>query len=100
MEELLKKQLKFQKIITACLVVMIVLMLGAGALLVNRMNQMTTSMEAAVEKMQDIDIDGINNAIQSTNEMLESADEFSAAVDGVTEKVKTFDEWFSGMFGK
>ena len=100
MEELLKKQLRFQKIITGCLVIIIVMLLAAGVGMAQRMNEMTVAMEEAVEKIQNIDIEGINDAIKSTNEMLESVDELSAAVDSVTENVKEFDNWFRGIFGK
>lgn len=102
MEELLevtRKQLRFQKIISALLAVIIVMLLAAGVMFVRQMNQMTTAMNEAVEKLQDIDVEGINDAISSTQEMLESVDEFSAAVDQVTERVQDFDMWMSGIFG-
>ncbi|MBP3489668.1 MAG: hypothetical protein J6K53_14945 [Roseburia sp.] len=102
MEELLevtRKQLRFQKIISALLAVIIVMLLAAGVMFVRQMNQMTTAMNEAVEKLQDIDVEGINDAISSTQEMLESVDEFSAAVDQVTERVQDFDTWMSGIFG-
>lgn len=102
MEELLevtRKQLRFQKIISALLAVIIVMLLVAGTMFARQMNQMTTAMNEAVEKLQDIDVEGINDAISSTQEMLESVDEFSAAVDQVTERVKDFDTWMSGIFG-
>lgn len=103
MEELLevtKKQLQFQKIITGCLAVIIVIQLAVGVMFIGRMSQMTTAMNEAVEKLQEIDVDGINDAISSTKEMMESVDDFSTAVDGVTERVQEFDTWFSGIFGK
>lgn len=102
MEELLevtRKQLRFQKIISALLAVIIVMLLAAGAMFAHQMNQMTTAMNEAVEKLQDVDVEGINDAISSTQEMLESVDEFSAAVDQVTERVQDFDTWMSGIFG-
>lgn len=102
MEELLevtKKQLRFQKIITGCLALIIVMLLAAGAMFASRMNQMTAAMNDAVEKLQEIDVEGINDAISGTQEMMESVDEFSQAVDGVTEKVQEFDTWMSGIFG-
>lgn len=102
MEELLemtRKQLRFQKIISALLAVIIVMLLVAGTMFARQMNQMTTAMNEAVEKLQDIDVEGINDAISSTQAMLESVDEFSAAVDQVTERVKDFDTWMSGIFG-
>lgn len=100
MEELLKKQLRFQKIITGCLVFIIVMLLAAGAGMVYQVNKMAVTMEEAVEKIQNIDIEGINDAIESTNKMLESVDELSTAVDSVTENVKEFDNWFGGVFGR
>lgn len=102
MEELLevtRKQLRFQKIISALLAVIIIMLLAAGAMFARQVNQMTTAMNEAVEKLQDIDVEGINDAISSTQEMLESVDEFSAAVDQVTERVQDFDTWMSGIFG-
>lgn len=103
MEELLevtKKQLLFQKIISGCLVIIVVMLLAAGGMLVNQMNRMSAAMNEAVEKLQEIDVDGINDAISSTQEMMESVDEFSSAVDSVTERVQEFDTWMSGIFGK
>lgn len=102
MEELLeitKKQLRFQKIITGCLALIIVMLLAAGVMFTSRMNQMAAAMNDAVEKLQEIDVEGINDAISGTQEMMESVDQFSQAVDGVTEKVQEFDTWFSGIFG-
>ena len=98
--EMTRKQLRFQKIISALLAVIIVMLLVAGTMFVRQMNQMTTAMNEAVEKLQDIDVEGINDAISSTQAMLESVDEFSAAVDQVTERVKDFDTWMSGSIGK
>ena len=97
--EMTRKQLRFQKIISALLAVIIVMLLVAGTMFVRQMNQMTTAMNEAVEKLQDIDVEGINDAISSTQAMPESVDEFSAAVDQVTERVKDFDTWMSGIFG-
>lgn len=102
MEELLevtRKQLRFQRLISALLAVVIVMLLFAGVTFVRQVNQMTTAMNEAVEKLQEIDVEGINNAISSTQEMMESVDEFSSAVDEVTARVKDFDTWLSGIFG-
>lgn len=102
MEELLevtRKQLRFQKIITGCLVLIIVMLLAAGRVMADKVNQMNTVMQEAMEKIDSIDVDGINDAIDSTNRMLESADEFAQAVDSVTGKVQEFNSWFSGIFG-
>lgn len=102
MEELLevtRKQLRVQKIITGCLVLIIAMLLAAGAVMADKVNQMNTVLQEAIEKIDSIDVDGINDAIDSTNRMLESADEFSEAVDSVTDKVQQFGGWFSGIFG-
>lgn len=103
MEELLevnKKQLLFQKIIAGCLVALIAVQLTVGMLFVGRVKQMTAALNDASEKLQEIDVQGINDAISSTGEMMDSVDEFSAAVDAVTERVKDFDSWMAGVFGQ
>lgn len=102
MEEILavtKKQLRFQKIITALLLLIIVMFIGAGAVVANKVNQVTTAMTEALEQLQEIDVEGINDSISQTEEMLQSVDDFSAAVDDVTESMQEFNSWFSGMFG-
>lgn len=100
MEELLevtKKQLKFQKIISGCLAIMIVLMLAAGVMAVSYVNRMTVSMENALSKIEEIDVEGINDTITSTQDMMQSVEEFSGAVDDVTAKVQEFNNWMSGL---
>lgn len=100
MEELLevtKKQLKFQKIISGCLAIMIVLMLAAGVMAVSYVNRMTVSMENAWSKIEEIDVEGINDTISSTQDMMQSVEEFSGAVDDVTAKVQEFNNWMSGL---
>ena len=102
MEELLevtKKQLRFQKIITALLTLIIVMFIGAGVMVANKVNEVTTAMTEALEQLQEIDVESINNSISQTEEMLQSVDDFSAAVDDVTESMQEFNSWFSGMFG-
>ena len=84
----MKKQLKMQKLISGLLAVMLVILLIAGGFFVNRMSQMTAAMSEAADKLQQVDVDGINDAIGTTQEMLESAGELSDAVDSVTLKVK------------
>lgn len=103
MEELIaltKKQLLFQKIISACLVFLVIIMLAAGGMAVNCINRMTTAMEDAVVKLEEIDIEGINETISGTQEMMESVDEFSSAVDSVTGKVQEFDDWVGSLFSR
>lgn len=100
MEELLevtKKQLKFQKLISGCLAIMIVLMLAAGVMAVSYINRMTVSMENALSKIEEIDVEGINDTISSTQDMMQSVEEFSGAVDDVTAKVQEFNNWMSGL---
>lgn len=100
MEELLevtKRQLKFQKIISGCLAIMIVLMLAAGVMAVSYVNRMTVSMENALSKIEEIDVEGINDTISSTQDMMQSVEEFSGAVDDVTAKVQEFNNWMSGL---
>lgn len=103
MEELLeltKKQLRFQKIITGLLALIIVMLLAAGGVLVNQMNRMSVAMNEAVEKLEDIDIEAINDTISGTQEMMQSIEEFQEAVDEMTTHVQEFDGWLSGLFGK
>lgn len=103
MEELLEltqKQLRFQKIITGLLALIIVMLLAAGGVLVNQMNRMSVAMNEAVEKLEDIDIEAINDTISGTQEMMQSIEEFQEAVDEMTTHVQEFDGWLSGLFGK
>lgn len=98
--ELTKKQLRFQKIITGLLAFIIVMLLAAGVMLANQMNRMSVAMNEAVEKLEEIDVEAINDTISGTQEMLESVDEFSNAVDEMTTHVQEFDGWLSGLFGR
>lgn len=103
MEELLeytKKQLRLQKIITAFLAVIIVMLLAAGVVFFRQMNQMSVVMHEASEKLQEIDVEAINETISGTQEMMESIDEFSTAIDEMTGHVQEFDGWVSGLFGR
>ena len=60
MLEVMKKQLKMQKLICGLLAVMLVILLIAGGFFVNRMSQMTAAMSEAADKLQQVDVDGIN----------------------------------------
>ena len=51
MLEVMKKQLKMQKLISGLLAVMLVILLIAGGFFVNRMSQMTAAMSEAVSMM-------------------------------------------------
>lgn len=103
MEELLeltKKQLRYQKIISAFLAVIAATLLIGGGLMVRNMSGMTIAVEEAAAKIGEIDVDGINDTISSTNEMMDSVEKFSDAVDDMTSKVQDFDSWVSGLFGR
>lgn len=102
MEELLeltKKQLFMQKIISGCLAVMVVVLLMGGGILVGHMNRMAASMEDVMQKVEEIDMQSVNETIEETQKLLKSIDEFSTAVDGMTEKVNGLSDWFSGLLG-
>ena len=97
--EIAKKKLFFQKLISALLAVIIVMLLAAGAMFANQIKQISGAVNDAVDKLQEIDVSGIEEAISGTQKMLESVDEFSSSVDKVTERVRDFDAWMSGIFG-
>ena len=99
LRELSIRQLRVQRFIAACMAAIVVMLFVAGLMFVNQMNRMTTALDEAVVKLQEIDIEGINDTIESTQRMMESVDEFSDAVDAVTARVKDFDSWLSGLFG-
>lgn len=102
MDELLKiakKQLRFQKVIALCLVLIAVVLGATGYLFVNQVDRMTTALEETTARLREIDVEGINSSISVTQELLESVEDFSTAVDGVTEKVKEFDSWMLGLLG-
>lgn len=101
--ELLKKQLWMQKVISGCLAVLVVVLLIGGGILVNHMNRMAAAMEDVADKVAEIDVDSINGTIEETQKLLESVDEFSNAVDEMTEKVNDLGtdvgSWFQGILG-
>lgn len=103
MEELLeltKKQLKFQKVISICLAVMVVLMLVGGISAMKYVGRMTAAVEDAMVTIQELDVESINDSIQNSQEILGSVEEFSTAVDEVTETMHQFNDWFSSLFSK
>lgn len=99
LRELTKRQLRVQQFIAVCLAVIVVMLFAAGATFINQVNRMTEALDEAVVKLQEIDIDGINSTIETTQEMMESVDAFSNAVDALTERVWDFDDWLAGIFG-
>ncbi len=102
MEDLLqetRKQLKIQKIITGLLAVLVAVMFAIMAMLAGSLQQMSSVLDETAAKIEEIDIDGINNTVSTTQNLLESVDELSDAIDGVTGRVKDFDGLMSGLFG-
>ena len=99
LRELSMRQLRMQKLIAACLAIIIAMLFAAGVMFVNQMNRMTVALNEVTAKLQEIDIEGINSTIEGTQKMMESVDEFSDAVDEVTARVRDFNEWLSGFFG-
>lgn len=103
MEELIqltKRQLKLQKIISACLAVMVVVLLAGGVVLVGNMQKMAQAMEDVAQKVQEIDVESINDTISETQKMLDSVDDFSSAVDAMTTKVEDFGSWLTALLGQ
>lgn len=86
MEKLLEKQLKWQKITTILLIVLVVMLLGACFYIGQAVKEMTVAveqaevfLEEATEKLEELDVDGINKAFAEV-------DEFVNSMDGVVEK--------------
>ena len=50
------------------------------------------------QKVESIDIDSLNGTIQEMENMLESVDAFSEAVDQMTGQVEEFSSWLSGIW--
>lgn len=102
MEEMLKvmkKQLFLQKVISALLAVMVLLLLMGSMTLAGHMNQMAESMQEMARKVEEIDVETINGTIEETGKLLQSVEEFSGAVDRMTDKVNDVGNWFSGLLG-
>ena len=101
MEELLevtRKQLKMQKIISLCLAVMVAALLIGGGILAGHMNRIAGAIEQMSQKVESIDIDSLNGTIQEMENMLESVDAFSEAVDQMTGQVEEVSSWLSGIW--
>lgn len=101
MEELLevtRKQLKMQKLISLCLAVMVAALLIGGGILIGHMNRMAGAIEQMSQKVESIDIDSLNGTIQEMENMMESVDAFSEAVDQMTGQVEEFSAWLSGIW--
>ena len=98
--ELAKKQLRFQKSITGLLAALLVAVLAIGISFVGQVKQMSTAIKSSAERLQEIDVDAINQTVSGTQELLESVDQLSAAIDQVTVSVEEFHNWIDGLFGR
>lgn len=108
-EKLLEKQMKWQKITAILLAVLMCALLFAGISISRALNEMTvaveqaeTFLEEATEKMDALDVEGINQAFAEVDEfvnsldgVVEKANDMVETIDGVTEKMdaasKAFD---------
>lgn len=103
MEELLeltKKQLRIQKMISTLLAVIIVMLLAAGILLVDRINKISAAMDGAVQKIEQIDTDAMNDMIYEMQELIESTDAYVSSMNDTIERMETFDSWLESAFGR
>lgn len=103
MEELLeltKKQIRIQKIITALLAIILVMLLMAGVILVNQINKMSDAMDEAIQKIEEIDTDAMNDMIYETQELIESTDEYVSSMNEMIEQMEIFDSWLDSAFGR
>lgn len=108
-EKLLEKQMKWQKITAILLAVLMCALLFAGISISRALNEMTvaveqaeTFLEEATEKLDALDVEGINQAFAEVDEfvnsldgVVEKANDMVETIDGVTEKMdaasKAFD---------
>ena len=74
-------------------------MFAIMAMLAGSLKQMSSVLDDTAAKIKEIDIDGINNTVSTTQNLLESVDELSGAIDEVTGRVREFDGLLSGFFG-
>lgn len=103
MEELLeltKKQLRIQKIISALLAIIIAMLLAAGILLADRINKMSVAMDEAVQKIEEIDTDAMNDMVYEMQELIESTDEYVSSMNDTIERMEIFDSWLDSAFGR
>lgn len=107
-EKLLEKQMKWQKITAILLALLIIVLVGAGIYLGKAVNEMTVAveqaevfLEEATEKLEALDVEGINQAFSEVDEfvnsmdgIVEKADDMVETIDGVTEKMNEVTEKF------
>ncbi len=103
MEELIelnKKQLRMQKIIALLLALLLLALAAGGMAAAKEIREVSAELTAAVERFGQIDVEGINETLSGTQEMMQSMNEFTDAIDSVTERVRDLDDWLGGMFGR
>ena len=131
MEELTKiakKQLMHQRITNILLAVLVGMMVIGGTTVLRQMNDMMAGVSQAADKVQELDMNSVNELIGDTQrmvtelsetiaetqsmmpdlkELLEGSEEllrgvqkFSAAVDSFTDRVSNMGSWFSGLFSR
>lgn len=98
--ELSRRQLRMQKLIALLLAALLVLLLAGGLFAAKELRRMSENVNAAMEQLQKIDVERINETVSGTQDMMQSVEDFSAAVDSVTERVKDLDDWIAGIFRK
>ena len=109
MEKIMEKQMKWQKITAILLALLIIALVGAGMYLGKAVNEMTVAveqaevfLEEATEKLEALDVEGINQAFAEVDEfvnsmdgIVEKADGMVETIDGVTEKMNEVTEKFA-----
>ena len=109
MEKIMEKQMKWQKITAILLALLIIALVGAGMYLGKAVNEMTVAveqaevfLEEATEKLEALDVEGINQAFAEVDEfvnsmdgIVEKADDMVETIDGVTEKMNEVTEKFA-----
>lgn len=103
MEELIelnRRRLRVQKLTALLLAVLLAVLLAGGMMARKELRQMSERVSSAMERLEQIDVERINETLSGTQEMMESVSEFTDAVDSVTQRVRDLDDWIGGMFGR
>lgn len=101
MEKLMEEQMRWQKITAILLTVLVAALLFAGFYIGRAVQEMTAAVEQAEvfleeanEKLEALDVDGINQAFSEVDEfvnsmdgIVEKADDMVETIDSVTEKM-------------
>lgn len=96
LEALLKQQLLFQKILTVMAGIIIALLIGGViyiASFVTSMNKFIDNtnvvLAEASDKIQSIDVDQINSAVEKSNELMDSMDKAINKADGLLDSMES-----------